>query len=55
MARHCSFGSVFKREVWRDFLEGRAGMHDPLIPTFAPFTLRLASGVASTGDHLVRT
>jgi len=28
MARHRSFGSEFKRQISRDFLEGRAGMHE---------------------------
>jgi transposase len=28
MARHRSFGSQFKRQVAREFLEGRAGLHE---------------------------
>jgi len=28
MARHRSFGSEFKRQISREFLEGRAGMHE---------------------------
>src|SRR6516165_3198328 len=27
MARHRSFGSEFKRQISREFLDGRAGMH----------------------------
>src|SRR5580692_3450220 len=28
MARHRSFGSEFKRQLAKEFLEGRAGMHE---------------------------
>src|ERR1700677_1555017 len=28
MARHRSFGSQFKRQVAREFLDGRAGLHE---------------------------
>jgi transposase-like protein len=28
MARHRSFSSEFKRQLAREFLEGRAGMHE---------------------------
>jgi transposase-like protein len=28
MARHRSFSSEFKRQISREFLEGRAGMHE---------------------------
>jgi len=28
VARHRSFSSEFKRQISRDFLEGRAGMHE---------------------------
>src|SRR6516164_1073392 len=28
MARHRGFGSEFKRQISREFLEGRAGMHE---------------------------
>ena len=28
MARHLSFGSEFKRQIAKDFLDGRAGLHE---------------------------
>jgi hypothetical protein len=31
MARHRSFSSEFKRQISKEFLDGRAGLHEPIL------------------------